>query len=84
MRGGATVARQAHALEVAGSTPAPATIQFRIVAPHFVAGGTAENGKVLGGRRIAPIIRWMAGKDWSKMKGYCKRKGWQVEEIHED
>lgn len=39
LRGGASVAREAHNLEVAGSIPAPATIKPRFV-PDFIAGQT--------------------------------------------
>jgi hypothetical protein len=47
----------------------------RIKAPHFVAGYDTETGN------IAPIISYMKGWDVTRVRQYCKRKGWQVEEI---
>ena len=46
---------------------------LRITAPHFVAG-------VSVGVLAAPIIGYMRGWSEEKIREYCKRKGWQVEE----
>jgi hypothetical protein len=51
---------------------------FRIVAPHFVAGGEARAGKCV---RAAPIIKYMVGWSGKQVKDYCEKKGWTVEKI---
>ena len=48
---------------------------FRIVAPHFVAG-------IEPGWRAAPILRYMVRWMPEKIIEYCRRKGWQVEELN--
>lgn len=54
---------------------------FRIVAPHFVAGGTyILRGDILTVDHTAPIIHYMI--EWSKfkVKSYCERMKWAYEE----
>lgn len=51
----------------------------RIVAPHFVAGLVADNGRVA---RTAPILGYMHGWDGARVAAYVKRKGWSWERIH--
>lgn len=51
---------------------------FRIVAPHFVAGGEARDGICFN---AAPIIRYMVGWNGQQVADYCKRKGWSVERV---
>ena len=47
---------------------------LRISAPHFVAG-------IVRGRLCAPIIAYMKGWTLRKIKDYCARKAWTVEEM---
>jgi len=53
---------------------------LRILAPHFVAGVEIRTG----GNRCAPILSYM--KDWSlaKIRAYCRKKMWELEEIYAD
>lgn len=48
-------------------------VLVRIVAPHFVAGVDAEDGRVV---RAAPILRYMLDWDGVRVAGYCAQKGW--------
>jgi len=58
--------------------PKPSCTGFRIVAPHFVAGGEGQNGVCT---RAAPIIKYMCGWTGQKIIKYCQMKGWQVEKL---
>jgi hypothetical protein len=49
-------------------------VTLRIVAPHFVAGITR-------GGPVAPIIRYMRGWTYRRIKAYCDERGWSVEVI---
>jgi hypothetical protein len=49
---------------------------FRITADHFCAGVKLEDDEVV---LTAPILRYMKGWDESKIRGYCKEKGWQID-----
>jgi hypothetical protein len=55
---------------------------FRIQSARFVAGVVTRE---LGGERrvaeVPPIVRYMLGWLEAKMLGYCKTKGWTVEEV---
>lgn len=51
---------------------------FRIVAPHFVAGGEALVGVCV---RAAPIIAYMVGWNGRRVAEYCKTKGWRCERL---
>lgn len=51
---------------------------FRILAPHFVAGGEAWRGKVVN---EAPILKYMRGWSGRQVRDYCRRKGWTVERL---
>jgi hypothetical protein len=53
-------------------------VLVRIVAPHFVAGIEATNGRVT---MTAPILHYMRGWDGAQVASYCARKGWQWERI---
>ncbi len=48
---------------------------MRVVAPHFVAGLEAVDGKVV---RAAPILRWTVGKRLENLWPYFALKGWAV------
>jgi hypothetical protein len=48
-------------------------VTVRIVAPHFVAGVDALNGRVV---HAAPILHYMRGWDARRVAAYCARKGW--------
>jgi hypothetical protein len=48
---------------------------LRIVAPHFVA------GIILGDIAIAPIIAFMRGWDETRVRDYCAKRGWFVEDL---
>lgn len=50
----------------------------RIVAPHFVAGIVARNGRVV---RAAPILGYMRGWDGAAVASYCDRKDWAWEVV---
>lgn len=50
----------------------------RIVAPHFVAGIEAENGRVI---IAAPILRYMLGWSGKRVASYCAKKGWTWEVV---
>jgi hypothetical protein len=50
---------------------------IRIVAPHFVAGAVAVDGKVTF---FAPIISYMRGWGIDRVKNYCTKKGWGYDE----
>ena len=54
------------------------SIGFRIVAPHFVAGGSIDQGKVI---EVAPIIKYMVGWSPQKAKDYCDKKGWTIKRL---
>lgn len=45
----------------------------RIVAPFFVAGIEAQDGRVV---RAAPILRYMRGWDGARVASYCASRGW--------
>lgn len=51
-------------------------IGFRIVAPHFVAGGDLVAARVT---RCAPIIGYMRGWTARRVADYCAGKGWEIE-----
>jgi hypothetical protein len=51
-------------------------VLVRIVAPHFVAGVEADNGRVV---RAAPILHYMLGWTGGRLASYCARKGWTWE-----
>lgn len=54
----------------------------RIEAPHFVAGLTAANGRVI---RVAPILAYMIGWEGRQVAWYCSRKGWRWQALpHND
>jgi hypothetical protein len=54
---------------------------YRVVAPHFVAGFEAVDGKVI---RAAPILwKRLAGKSVAQAMEYCHRRGWIVSQIGE-
>ena len=44
-----------------------------IDAPHFCAALVAHNGLVV---KAAPIIKYMVGWDASRVRDYCRSKGW--------
>jgi hypothetical protein len=48
-------------------------VLIRIVAPHFVAGIEARDGRVI---RAAPILAYMLGWDGARVAQYAKRRGW--------
>jgi len=50
---------------------------FRIVAPHFVAGGDIddETENVI---KAAPIIKYMLGWHATQLTEYCWKKQWQL------
>jgi len=62
---------------------------IRITAPHFVAGIVTycEDGrydydlKRVPIHRTAPIVKYMKGWTISRIKHYCKKRGWKVEEL---
>lgn len=47
---------------------------LRISARHFTAG-------IIPGGRAAPILRYMLPWTIDKIRAYCARKGWTVEEL---
>ena len=47
-------------------------MMLRISAPHFVAG-------IVRGGPAAPIIRYMKGWTFARIKAYCDRKRWTIE-----
>lgn len=51
---------------------------YRVSAPHFVAGLLVRFGKVI---RTAPILRYMHGWELLDALAYCRRKGWQWEQV---
>jgi len=53
-------------------------MMFRIIAPHFVAGGDISK---YGGQCVftAPIIKYMVGWKKEKIVEYCHKKKWKVE-----
>lgn len=46
---------------------------LRIEAPHFVAGIILKNNRAI---RTAPIVKYMVGWNYDRIRKYCKRKGW--------
>jgi len=54
------------------------SLGFRIVAPHFVAGGEVRNGVCI---RAAPIIGYMLGWTRQEIREYCRIKGWLVKKL---
>jgi len=52
---------------------------FRVVAPHFVAGGSILDGRCI---EAAPIIHYMVGWTEQRIEEYCQRKGWECEFSH--
>lgn len=48
------------------------------MAPHFVAGLVAVDGRV---QRTAPIIKYMGDKNGAWIANYCRRKGWTWEVV---
>lgn len=53
---------------------------LRITAPHFVAGVDLNDGVAV---HSAPILWYMVNADWTeqRIRDYCNRKQWTVEEI---
>ena len=47
---------------------------LRILAPHFVAG-------IVLGERAAPIVRFILGWNERRIRDYCARRRWRVEEV---
>ena len=45
---------------------------IRIEGPYFVAGYDTET------KKIAPIIRFMAGWSFYKMINFCAKRGWNI------
>lgn len=45
---------------------------LRITAPHFCAG--------IADARYAPILAYMRGWTAGRIRGYCAKKGWRLEE----
>lgn len=58
--------------------PQDSRLGIRIVAPHFVAGIDAEDGRVV---EAAPILRYMIGWTGPQVAAYCTRKGWTWERL---
>lgn len=56
---------------MAAKTP-PEEQLWSVSAPHFNAGFVPYT-------YYAPIIRYMAGWDFTKVAAYCKKKGWKLE-----
>lgn len=54
----------------------------QITAPHFCAGAVIDKYDFVV--LAAPIIGYMMRDSWSeqKLRGYCKRKGWRVVNVH--
>ena len=52
-------------------------IGFRIVSPHFVAGGEIKDGKVI---RCAPILKKFSILGWTllQLKQYCDKMKWEL------
>ena len=57
-------------------------IGFRIVSPHFVAGGEIKDGKVI---RCAPILNnkkfSILGWTLLQLKQYCDKMKWDIERL---
>jgi hypothetical protein len=51
---------------------------YRITAPHFVAGLSTEDNRVY---LTPPIINYMHSWSFDKVQDYVKKKGWTVEEL---
>lgn len=51
---------------------------FRIVAPHFVAGGVYHEKVII---RVAPIIKYLLGWSEKDVMNYCQKKGWNYEKL---
>jgi hypothetical protein len=49
----------------------------QITAPHFVAGIDYGDGRATP--RYAPIIGYMRGWSFDRIRIYCSRKGWMLE-----
>ncbi len=58
----------------------PDEVLIRIVAPHFVAGIVAKDGRVIA---AADILRYMEREKWDgrRVAAYCKAKGWTWERV---
>jgi hypothetical protein len=54
---------------------------IQIIAPHFVAGLVARDGKVI---EMAPILRRHIMRGWNgqQVADYCAKKGWQWHKVH--
>jgi len=48
---------------------------FIIDAPHFYAGAIVVKGKVT---EAAPIINYMIGWKFSRVRSYCTKKNWKL------
>ena len=55
-------------------------VLIQITAPHFCAGITIKEYKVI---EVAPIVHYM--KDWTmdRVIEYCKTKSWRLEIVNE-
>jgi hypothetical protein len=53
---------------------------LRITAPHFVAAVILDASRQRV-ERTAPILSYMRAWTPAKIADYCKRKGWQLEEL---
>lgn len=52
-----------------------ATYLIQVTAPHFVAGATVTNGRIV---RAAPIIRYMVGWELARARDYALCKRWRT------
>lgn len=50
---------------------------LRVTAPHFVAGISYKNDRLVA--PCAPILRWAIGKNLDWFLDYCKKKRWSAE-----
>jgi hypothetical protein len=53
---------------------------FRIIAPHFVAGGEFKNGHAA---KCASIIKYMVHWTPEAIRDYCATKRWTLEEYND-
>ena len=53
-------------------------IDYRVVAPHFVARITRHGQVVVD---AAPILGWAIGKSWLEVTTYFVRKSWECEPL---
>ena len=63
--------------------PTEKSILFRISAPHFVAGIECYDfgDRPIPIHRTAPILGYMVAWSLDEIMRYCKRKGWEIDEV---